>query len=206
VFCRGESRRTSITKVGLSPHQAGGTFGYLTTAGGGLAMGDGARFRKQKGILFALAVLCARVACAAPISGGQPRLDCKVYEQQEEAKLEAQRRDDPSIQAERLDTVFYSAKRNSCLASVFFVKRDATYGAILDIVEGRMLWVKSYKGTRFGPAQIVEMDEQMDDAIKALEFATESSGNSHSFNFLPLLLDRTMNTFPAIKNALTEGR
>ena len=34
----------------------------------------------------------------------------------------------------------------------------------------------------------------------------QTSGNAHSINFLPLLIDRTMNTFPAIKNALTEAR
>jgi hypothetical protein len=169
-------------------------------------MEDVGRFRKKKGVLFALAVLCARVACAAPIADGQPKMDCKIYEQQEQVNLEAQMRANPSIQAERLDTVFYSAKRNSCLASVFFIKGDVTYGAILDIVEGQMLWAKSYRGTNFTPAHIVEMDEQMDDAIKALEFAPEANGNGHSINFLPLLIDRTMNTFPAIKNALTEGR
>ena len=69
-----------------------------------------------------------------------------------------------------------------------------------------MLWAKSYRGTNFSPAHIVEMDEEMDDAIKALEFAPATSGNAHSINFLPLLIDRTMNTFPAIKNALTEAR
>jgi hypothetical protein len=117
-----------------------------------------------------------------------------------------------SISSSRMRTsrsfffVFYSAKRNSCLASVFFIKGDVTYGAILDIVQARMLWAKSYKGTSFTPAHIVEMDEEMDDAIKALEFAPATSGNSHLNNFLPLLLDRTMNTFPAIKNALTEAR
>lgn len=169
-------------------------------------MEDVARFRKKQGVLFALAVLCARVACAAPIADGQPKTDCKVYEQQEQANLEAQMRATPSIQAERLDTVFYSAKRNSCLASVFFIKGEVTHGAILDIVEGRMLWAKSYRGTNFSPAHIVEMDEEMDDAIKALEFAPAESGNAHSINFLPLLIDRTMNTFPAIKNALTEAR
>jgi hypothetical protein len=133
-------------------------------------------------------------------------MDCKVYGQQEQANLEALRRANPSIHAESFDTVFYSAKRNSCLASVFFIKGDATYGGILDIVEGRMLWAKSYRGTSFSPANIVAMDEDMDDEIKALEFATPSRTNSHSFDFLPSLLDRTMNTLPAIKNAFTEAR
>ena len=62
------------------------------------------------------------------------------------------------------------------------------------------------QGYKLSPAHIVEMDEEMDDAIKALEFAPAESGNAHSINFLPLLIDRTMNTFPAIKNALTEAR
>jgi hypothetical protein len=171
-------------------------------------MEDVARFSgcTIKVALLALSVLGARAAWAAPNGNSQPKMDCKVYEQQEQVNLEALRRADPSIRAERFDTVFYSAKRNSCLASVFFTKGAATYGGILDIVEGRMLWAKSYKGTNFSPAHIVEMDEDMDDEIKALELAPPSTGNSHSFDFLPLLLDRTMNTFPAIKNAFTEAR
>jgi hypothetical protein len=140
------------------------------------------------------------------IVNSEVKMDCKVYEQQEQANLEALRRANASIHAERFDTVFYSAKRNSCLASVFFIKGDATYGGILDIVEGRMLWAKSYRGTSFSPANIVAMDEDMDDEIKALEFATPSRRTSHTFDFLPSFLDRTMNTFPAIKNAFTEAR
>jgi hypothetical protein len=69
-----------------------------------------------------------------------------------------------------------------------------------------MIWAKSYKGTSFTPANIVEMDEDMDDAIKALETTETSSANSRPLDFLPLLLDRTMNTFPAIRNAFTEAR
>jgi hypothetical protein len=156
--------------------------------------------------LIVLSVLGARGAFAVPIANSQAKMDCKVYEQQEQTNLEALRRANPSIHEERFDTVFYSAKRNSCLASVFFTKGDATYGGILDILEGRMLWAKSYRGTSFSPANIVAMDEDMDDEIKALEFATPGKGNSHAFDFLPLLLDRTMNTFPAIKNAFTEAR
>jgi hypothetical protein len=156
--------------------------------------------------VLALAVLGAQAACAAPDGASQHKMDCKVYEQQEQANVEAQKRADPKIHDERFDTVFYSPTRNSCLASVFFVKGDATYGGILDIAEGRMLWAKSYRGKNFTPANIVAMDEEMDDEIKALEFATTSNGNPRSFDFLPALLDRTMNTFPAIKNALTEER
>jgi hypothetical protein len=171
-------------------------------------MEDVARFSgcTIKVAVLALAVLGARAAWAATDGESQHTMDCKVYEQQEQANVEAQRRADPSIHDERFDTVFYSPTRNSCLASVFFVKGDATYGGILDIAEGRMLWAKSYKGKNFTPAHIVAMDEEMDDEIKALEFATSGSGNPRAFDFLPLLLDRTMNTFPAIKNALTEAR
>ena len=197
------------TKVGLchaGPHDTVRL--SVTTGGGGLAMQDVARFSgcTIKVALLAFSVLGTRATYAAPLAISQPSMDCKVYAQQEQANLEALKRADPSIHAERFDTVFYSAKRNSCLASVFFTKGDATYGGILDIVEGRMLWAKSYKGTNFTPANIVEMDEDMDDEIKALEFTQTSGGNSHAFDFLPLLLDRTMNTFPAIKNALTEAR
>jgi hypothetical protein len=170
-------------------------------------MADLARFSgcTIKVALLALGVLGVRGACAAT-SINQHSMDCTVYGQQEKANVEAQKRTDPSIREERFDTVFYSAKRNSCLASVFFIKGDATYGGILDIVEGRMLWAKSYKGTNFSPAQIVEMDEQMDDEIKAMEFETTASGNSRTMDFLPALFDRTMNTLPAIKNAFTDAR
>jgi hypothetical protein len=171
-------------------------------------MQDVARFSgcTIKVALIAFSVLTTTATYAAPLATSQPRMDCRVYAQQEQANLEALKRADPSIHAERFDTVFYSAKRNSCLASVFFTKGDATYGGILDIVEGRMLWAKSYRGTSFTPANIVEMDQEMDDAIKALETPETSSANSHPFAFLPLFLDRTMNTFPAIKNAFAEAR
>ena len=169
-------------------------------------MGDAAGFsgRTMTFALLAMAVLGPAAASAA--TNAEHKMDCSVYEQQEQANVEAQRRADPSIHAERFDTVFYSARRNSCLASVFFTRGDATYGGILDIAEGRMLWAKSYRGTTFSPAHIVAMDQDVDDEIKALEFATETSSNARSLDLLPLLLDRTMNTFPAIKNALTEAR
>jgi hypothetical protein len=148
-------------------------------------MGDVARFsgRTMKFALLAMAVLGPGAARAA--TNAEHKMDCSVYEQQEQANVEAQRRVDPSIHAERFDTVFYNARRKSCLASVFFTKGGATYGGILDIAE---------------------MDQDVDDEIKALEFAPETSSNSRSLDLLPLLLDRTMNTFPAIKNALTEAR
>ena len=159
---------------------------------------------KLKFVLLAVAVLGAKGACAEPNGGSRQKMDCKVYEQQEQANLEIQMRADPAIHNERLDTVFYSAKLNSCLASVFFTKRETTYAGILDIVEGRMLWAKSYRGTNFTPTQILAMDEEMDDEIKAFESTSTTTADSHTFDFLPLLFDRTMNAFPAIKNALTE--
>jgi hypothetical protein len=171
-------------------------------------MRDVARFSgcTRNVALLAFSVLGTSATYAAPLAISQPTMDCKVYAQQERSNLEALRRSDPSIRAERFDTVFYSAKRRSCLASVFFTKGDVTYSGILDIAEGRMLWAKSYKGTSFTPVHIVEMDREMDDEIKALEFTETSEENPHAFDFLPLLLDRTMNTFPAIRNAFTEAR
>lgn len=166
---------------------------------------DVARFSSCtiKVALLTLAVAGIRPAFAAT----QPQpMDCKVYEQQEQANVEAQKRADPSIHDERFDTVFYSPARNSCLASVLFVKGGSTYGGILDISEGRMIWAKSYRGTNFTPAHIVAMDQEMDEEIKAIEFAPTSGARSRPFDFLPLLLDRTMNRLPAIKNAFIEAR
>lgn len=152
--------------------------------------------------LLALAVLGAKVAWAAPNGEAelQPQTNCKRYEGQEQ--LEALKRADPSIHAARLDLVSYSVYRNGCLASVFFNKGDDTYSGIFDIAGGRMLWAKGYKGTSFSPVDIVGMDQEMDEKAKELESAPISNGNSRSFYFLPDLLDRTKNTFPAIKNRL----
>jgi len=171
-------------------------------------MRDVARFSgcTKNVALLAFSVIGSNAMYAAPLAISQPTIDCKVYAQQEQANLEALRRSDPAVRAERFDTVFYSAKRRACLASVFFTKGDSTYGGILDIAEGRILWAKSYRGTSFTPAHIVEMDREMDEEIKALELTETSEENPHAFDFLPLLLDRTMNTFPAIKNAFTEAR
>ena len=148
----------------------------------------------KKCALLALAVLGAQVAFAAP-----DKTDCKVYEQQEQSNIEAQKQANPSIHDERFDSVFYSPTRNSCLASVFFIKGDLTYAAIIDIPEGRTLWAKSYKGIRPSPARVVEMDEDMDDEIKALRFGPETAVNIRPLDFLPLWLDRAMNTLPAVK-------
>ncbi len=177
-------------------------FGYNRT--GGQLMRDVTRFSGStiKYALLALAVLGAKVACAAPNGQAelQPQTNCKRYEGQEQ--LEALKRADPSIHAARLDPVFYSVYRNACLASVFFNKGDDTYSGIFDISGGRMLWAKGYKGTSFSPVDIVGMDEKMDEKAKELEFAPIRNGNSRSFYFLPDLLDRTKNTLPAIKNVL----
>ena len=168
-------------------------------------MADVARFSSctKKFMLFALAVLCVRAAFAAPEGDGQHTTDCKVYQQREQANL---LQADPSVQDERLDTVFYSAKRNSCLASVFFTRGTVTYGGIRDMANGQMLWAKSYKGTSFTPVHIVEIDQEIDDQIKAIEIAPAGEDRSRSFDFLPQLFDRTMNKFPAIRNALPDVR
>jgi hypothetical protein len=155
----------------------------------------------KKCALLALTVLSAQAAFAV-----SSKLDCKVYEQQEQANIEAQKRTDPSIHGERFDTVFFSPKLNSCMASVFFTKGVSTYAAIIGMPDGRMLWVKSYKGLTPSPARIVAMDRDMDEEVKALEFGPETAENAGPHDFLPALLDRTMNTLPAIKNAFTEER
>jgi hypothetical protein len=164
-------------------------------------MQDVARFSActVKCALLALAVLGAKAAYSAEIVL-QPKMDCKRYEGQDQ--LEALKRADPSIHAPRLDLVSYSVYRNGCVASVFFNKGDDTYSGIFDIAAGRMLWVKSYRGTNFSPVAIVGMDEEMDEKAKELEFAPIGNGNARSFYFLPDLLDRTKNTLPAIKNRL----
>jgi hypothetical protein len=166
-------------------------------------MNDKARLfpSSKKCALLALAVLSAQAAFAV-----SDKLNCKVYEQQEQANIEAQKRTDPSIHGERFDTVFFSPSRNSCMASVFFTKGVSTYAAIVGIPDGRIVWVKSYRGKSSTPARIVEMDQDTDDEIKALEFGPETVAIAGPHDFLPALLDHTMNTLPAIKNALTEER
>jgi hypothetical protein len=143
---------------------------------------------------------------ASAAIAAERHMDCKVYQQQEQADVDAQKRADPTILDERFDRVFYSQARNSCLASVFFVKGETTYGGILDFGEGRMIWAKSYRGRTFSPANIVAMDLELDEQISAIEQPSSADTGGRSYDFLPLLLDRTMNTFPAIKNALTEPR
>jgi hypothetical protein len=132
-------------------------------------------------------------------------IDCKVYAQQEQANVEAQKHADPSIIEERFDRVFYSEARNSCLASVYFVKGYTTYAGILDFGEGRIIWARSYRGRSFSPADIVAMDRKMDEQIKAMQQSSEIA-SARENDFLPILLDRTMNTLPAIRNAFNDIR
>ncbi len=155
--------------------------------------------------LAVLAVAGAQAALAAPTTASQPRADCKVYEQQAQANLEVQKQADPGIHSARLDTVFYSARRQACMASAFFTKGDTTYAGIIDISEHQTLWAKSYKGTNFTPARVLAMDAEMDEAIQGIELENAVTTSSRATDFLPLLFDRTMNTLPAIKNALTES-
>jgi hypothetical protein len=164
-------------------------------------MVKGARFSVHAAQTAALAMVLAGAHAAF---AAENHMNCRVYEQQEQANVAAQKLADPAIQDERFDTVFYSPARNSCLASVYFVKGDSTYAGILDIAAGRMLWAKSYRGTSFTPAHIVAMDREMDDKIKAIESPAEAMDTPRPLDFLPVLLDRTMNTLPAIKNAFAE--
>ncbi len=155
--------------------------------------------------LTVLAFLGAQAVFAATSAATQHKADCKLDEQQVQANLQAQSQADPSIHAARLDTVFYNAKRDACLASVFFTKGAMTYAGIVNFSDHQMLWAKSYKGTNFTPAHVLAMDAEMDEAIKGLELEQAASTGSNANDFLPLLFDRTLNTLPAIKNALTES-
>jgi hypothetical protein len=153
-----------------------------------------------------VAVLTLAIVGVQAATAAERHMDCKVYEQQEQANVEAQQRADPSIHDERFDMVVWSPARNACLASVFFVKGTTTYGGILDIAEGKMIWAKSYRGTSFTPAHIVAMDREMDERMKAMELLSVDDSSSSSSDFRPTFLDRTMNTLPAIRNALSEVR
>jgi hypothetical protein len=151
--------------------------------------------------IFSIALLSAQAAIAAT-----NHMDCKVYEQHEQANIEAHKRADPAIHDERFDMVFYSPARNSCLASIFFMKGASTYGGILDITDGQLIWAKNYRGKSFTPANIVAMDREMDEQIAAIELPSAQPYAATPLDLLPLLLDRTMNTLPAIRNVLTEVR
>ena len=125
--------------------------------------------------LFALPVILpilggAQAACAATnVEASQHKLDCKRH--QGEANLETLKRADPTIHGEWLDSVFYSAKENSCLATVSFTKRGATYSSIFDIADSRAVWTRAYRGTSLTPAHIVAMDWDLFEKVEELEFA-----------------------------------
>jgi hypothetical protein len=178
----------------------------ITGDGWGWQMQDIARFSAStiKCVVLTLAVLGAKAACATPAiqPPSQPKMDCKQYDVQQRANLDALKQADPAISDASLDSVFYSVNRNACLASVIFTKGVDTYSGIFDISAGRMLWAKSYRGTSFTPVNIVEMDETMDEKAKELEFAPIGGGTSRPSDFFPDLLDRTKSTLPAIRNVL----
>src|SRR5271156_3512550 len=85
--------------------------------------------------LLILPMLGSQAAYAATNveAASQRKMDCRRY--QEQASLEALKRADPAIHGEWLDSVFYSPKQNSCLATVSFTKRGATYSGIYDILD-----------------------------------------------------------------------
>jgi predicted cobalt transporter CbtA len=153
-------------------------------------------------------IVLAGLALASVQAGwaAQPHMNCKVYEQQEQASVEAHRRADPAIRDERFDMVFYSPSRNACLASVVFVKGHSTYSGILDVTEGQMIWARGYRGVSFTPAKIIAMDLAMDEQIQAMELPSGKDASPHSLQFLPLFLDRTMNTWPTLRNTFADRR
>ncbi len=155
--------------------------------------------------LAVLAVAGAQLALAAPSTAPKQKVDCKLYEQQAQANLEVQRQADPSLRAAHLDTVFYSVKRQACLASVFFTRGVMTYAGIVDLSDHETLWAKSYKGTNFTPAHVLAMEAEMDEAIQGIELETAAATTPRATDLLPLFFDRTINTLPANENALTES-
>jgi hypothetical protein len=126
--------------------------------------------------LFALPVfmpaLAAKAAYAATnIDASQHQVDCRRLQEKEQANLEALKRADPAIQAQWLDSVFYSAKQNSCLATVSFIRHGATYSGIFDVSDSRAVWTKAYRGTALTPTRIVAMDWDLYEKVEELEFA-----------------------------------
>jgi hypothetical protein len=105
------------------------------------------------------------------VQATQPKVDCRHYREQEQANLEALKRADPAIHDEWLDSVFYSAKQNSCLATVSFIKHGSTYKGIFDIPSNRPFWTHSYRGKSFSPAHVVAMDFDLYQKIEDLAFA-----------------------------------
>jgi hypothetical protein len=123
--------------------------------------------------LLVVPMLGIQVACAAPNieAVSQHKMDCRRYQEQEQISLEALKRADPAIRSEWLDSVFYSPKQNSCLATVSFTKRGTTYSGIFDISDSSAVWTRAYRGTSFTPAHIVAMDWDLYEKVEELEFA-----------------------------------
>jgi hypothetical protein len=120
----------------------------------------------------ALPTLGAQAAGAeTDVQATQPKVDCRHYQEQEQANLEALKRADPAIHDEWLDSVFYSAKQNSCLATVSFIKHGSTYKGIFDIPSNRPFWTHSYRGKSFSPAHVVAMDFDLYQKMEDLAFA-----------------------------------
>jgi hypothetical protein len=120
----------------------------------------------------ALSTLGAKAAGAeTDVQAAQPKLDCRHYLQQEQVNLQALKRADPARHDEWLDSVFYSAKQNSCLATVSFIKHGSTFNGIFDIPSSQPLWTRSYRGKSFSPAHVVAMDFDLYQKIEELAFA-----------------------------------
>jgi hypothetical protein len=120
----------------------------------------------------ALPTLGAKAAGAATdIQASQPEVDCRYYRAQGQSDLEALKRTDPAIHDEWLDSLFYSRKQNSCLATVSFIKHGSTYNGIVDIRSSRAVWTRSYRGKTFSPAHVVAMDWDLYQKLEELAFS-----------------------------------
>jgi hypothetical protein len=124
-----------------------------------------------KFVFFILPVTLPALGVESDVQAAQPKVDCRHYQQLEQANLGALKRADPAIHDEWLDSVFYSAKQNSCLATVSFIKHGSTYNGIFDIPSSRPLWTRSYRGKSFSPAHVVAMDFDLYQKMEELAFA-----------------------------------
>jgi hypothetical protein len=121
---------------------------------------------------IALPALGTKAAGAATdIAGSQPEVDCRYYQAQGQSDLEALKRADPAIHDEWLDSLFYSAQENSCLATVSFIRHGSTYNRIFNIRNSRAVWTRSYRGKTFSPAHVVAMDWDLYQKVEELAFA-----------------------------------
>jgi hypothetical protein len=121
--------------------------------------------------VFFLPVALPALGAEPDVLATQPKVDCSHYQQQQQANLGAWKRADPAIHDEWLDSVFYSAKQNSCLATVSFIKHGSTYNSIFDIPNSRPLWTRSYRGKSFSPAHVVAMDFDLYQKMEEFGFA-----------------------------------